>query len=114
MKIPKHFPSVKVLLHYISTDLTTAAYNYGTSQKLGIYVRYKSSLIIKYFEQTTGDLFMAWYRDCIFNEVHFIALGRDNTEKNGKTFVGIPQTSPTQISVLHRILKSSEKYAEKS
>jgi len=48
-----------------------------TTMYLEIYVGYKSSSIIKYLEPTTGDLFMARYADCIFNEDHFPALGRD-------------------------------------
>jgi len=49
----------------------------GPHRKLGIYVGYKSMSIIKYLEPTTGDLFMAQYADCIFNEDHFPALGGD-------------------------------------
>jgi hypothetical protein len=40
-------------------------------------VVYHSPLIIKYLEPLTGDLFIAWYADCIFNDDHFPALGRD-------------------------------------
>jgi hypothetical protein len=46
-------------------------------RKLEIYVGYHSSLIIKYLEALTGDLFTARYADCIFNENHFPALGGD-------------------------------------
>ena len=49
----------------------------GPHRKLGIYVGYKSPLIIKYLEPTTGDLFTARYANCIFNEDHFPALGGD-------------------------------------
>jgi hypothetical protein len=49
----------------------------GPHRKLGIYVGYKSPSIIKYLEPTTGDLFMARYADCIFNEDHFPAFGGD-------------------------------------
>jgi hypothetical protein len=46
-------------------------------RKLEIYVGYHSPLIIKYLESLTGDLFVAWYADCIFNEDHFLTLERD-------------------------------------
>jgi hypothetical protein len=52
-------------------------------RKMGIYVRYNSSSIIKYLEPMTGDLFMTWYADCKFSEGYFLALGREfkyNTE----------------------------------
>ena len=47
----------------------------GPHKKLGIYVGYQSSSIIKYLEPLTGDVFTARYADCIFNEDHFPALG---------------------------------------
>jgi hypothetical protein len=47
-------------------------------RKFGIYVGFQSPSIIKYLEPLTGDLFMAWFGDCIFNEDHFPALGGDN------------------------------------
>jgi hypothetical protein len=50
----------------------------GPHRKLGIYVGYYSSSIIKYLEPLTGDLFTAQYPDYIFNEDHFLALGRDH------------------------------------
>jgi hypothetical protein len=40
-----------------------------------IYVGYQSPSIIKYLEPLTGDLFMAQYANCIFDEDHFPALG---------------------------------------
>jgi hypothetical protein len=46
-------------------------------RKLGIYMVCHSLSIIKYLEPLTGDLFTAWYDDCIFNEDHFPALGGD-------------------------------------
>ena len=46
----------------------------GPHRKLGIYVGYSSTLIIKYLEPLTGDLFLARFADCIFNEDHFPAL----------------------------------------
>jgi hypothetical protein len=38
-------------------------------------VGYLSPSIIKYLEPLTGDLLIARYADCIFNEEHFPALG---------------------------------------
>ena len=35
---------------------------------------YSSSSIIKYLEPLTGDLFIARFTDCIFNEDHFPTL----------------------------------------
>jgi hypothetical protein len=49
----------------------------GPHRKLGIYVGYKSSSIIKYLEPLTGDLFTARHADCIFDEEHFPVLGGD-------------------------------------
>jgi hypothetical protein len=45
---------------------------------MGIYVGFLSPSILKYLEPLTGDLFMVWFTDCIFNEGHFLALGGDN------------------------------------
>jgi hypothetical protein len=47
-------------------------------RKLVIYVGFQSPTILKFLEHLTGDLFMAWFADCIFNEDHFLALGGDN------------------------------------
>jgi hypothetical protein len=41
-------------------------------------VVFQSLSILKYLELLTGDLFTAWFADCIFNENHFLALGGDN------------------------------------
>ena len=46
----------------------------GAHMKMGIYVGYLSSSIIKYLEPLIGDLLTARYADCIFNEEHFPAL----------------------------------------
>jgi hypothetical protein len=51
----------------------------GPHKKLGIYVGYQSPSIIKYLEPLIGDLFMARYADCIFDEDHFPTLGRHYT-----------------------------------
>jgi hypothetical protein len=44
-------------------------------RRMRIYVGYQSPSIIKYLEPLTGDLFMAQYANCIFDEDHFPALG---------------------------------------
>ena len=40
----------------------------GPQRRLGIYVGYESSFIIKYLEPSTGDLFTARFADCHFDE----------------------------------------------
>ena len=47
----------------------------GPQKRLGIYVGYKSPSIIRYLEPVTGDIFMARFFDCHFNEDEFPALG---------------------------------------
>ena len=54
----------------------------GPQRKLGIYVGYQSLSIINYLEPLIGDLFMARYTDCIFNEDHFSALEGDFKYQN--------------------------------
>jgi hypothetical protein len=49
----------------------------GPHRKLGIYIGYETPSIIKYLEPMTGDLHMAWYADCVFDDDHFPALGGD-------------------------------------
>ena len=43
-----------------------------------IYVGYESPSIVQYLEPTTGDLFIARFADCHFNESNFPALGEEN------------------------------------
>jgi hypothetical protein len=50
----------------------------GPRRKLGIYVGFQSSSIIKYLEPLTGDLFTTRFANCIFNEDHIPALEGDN------------------------------------
>jgi hypothetical protein len=49
----------------------------GPYRKLGIYVGYHYSSIIKYLKPLIGDLFIVWYTNCIFNEDHFLTLEGD-------------------------------------
>jgi hypothetical protein len=44
-------------------------------RKMGIYMGYHSSSIIKYLESMTENLFTTRFVDYIFNEDHFLALG---------------------------------------
>jgi hypothetical protein len=50
----------------------------GPHRRMGIYVRFQSPSILKYLEPLTGDLFTAWFADCIFNKDYFSVLGGDN------------------------------------
>lgn len=47
----------------------------GPQRRLGIYVGYETSTIIRYLEPLTGDVFTARFADCHFNETIFPALG---------------------------------------
>jgi hypothetical protein len=80
----------------------------GPHRKLGIYVGYHFPSIIKYLEPLTGDLFIAYYADCIFNEDHFSALGGEykyHTEcqeinLDDKTIISSdPHTKETELQV---------------
>jgi hypothetical protein len=50
----------------------------GPHRRLRIYVGFQSPSILKYLEPLTDDLFTIRFADYIFNEDHFLALGRDN------------------------------------
>ena len=56
----------------------------GPQRRLGIYVGYETSSIIRYIEPLTGDLFTARFADCHFDEAVFPALGgeKKNQEKD--------------------------------
>ncbi|KAK9170349.1 hypothetical protein Syun_002489 [Stephania yunnanensis] len=49
----------------------------GPQRKLGIYVGFNPSSIIRYLEPLTGDLFTARFADCHFDEAIFPPLGGD-------------------------------------
>lgn len=49
-------------------------------RKLRIYVGFESPLIIKYLEPLTGDVFMARFVDCHFDETIFPTLGGEMKE----------------------------------
>ncbi|GJR03487.1 hypothetical protein Tco_0526471 [Tanacetum coccineum] len=56
----------------------------GPQRRLGIYVGYETSSIIRYVEPLTGDVFTARFADCHFNEAIFPPLGgeKKNHEKD--------------------------------
>jgi hypothetical protein len=47
----------------------------GPHRRIGIYMGFQSSSILKYLEPLTGDLFTTRFGDCIFNEDYFPILG---------------------------------------
>ena len=49
----------------------------GPQRRLGIYVGFRSTLIIQYLEPLTGNLFTARFVDCHFDESVFPPLGGD-------------------------------------
>ncbi|GKA07303.1 copia protein [Tanacetum coccineum] len=56
----------------------------GPQRKLGIYVGYETSSIIRYIEPLTCDLFTSCFVDCHFDEAIFLKLGavKKNQEKD--------------------------------
>ena len=54
----------------------------GSQRRLRIYVGFETPSIIRYLEPLTGDVFIARFVDCQFNEVIFPTLGKK--EKEGK------------------------------
>ena len=52
----------------------------GPQRRLGIYVGYESCSIIRYLELKIGDVFMARFADCHFNEVIFSVLGGEKKQ----------------------------------
>jgi len=79
-------------------------------RKLGIYVGYQSPSIIKYLEPLTGDLFIAWYANCIFNEDYFPALGGDSKYQNECQEInwnvqGIPASDPRTLETEFQVQK---------
>ncbi|KAJ9541050.1 hypothetical protein OSB04_027556 [Centaurea solstitialis] len=53
----------------------------GPQRRLGIYVGYETSSIIRYLEPLTGDVFIARFAYCHFNETMFPALGGEKKIK---------------------------------
>ena len=51
----------------------------GPQRRLGIYVGFDSPSIISYLEPLTGDVFIAHFADCHFNESVFPSLGREKS-----------------------------------
>ncbi|KAJ9544626.1 hypothetical protein OSB04_024333 [Centaurea solstitialis] len=53
----------------------------GPQRRLGIYVGYETSSIIRYLEPLRGDVFTARFADCHFNETMFPTLGGEKKIK---------------------------------
>ena len=75
----------------------------GPHRKLEIYVGYSSPSIIKYLEPLTGDLFIAWFADCIFNEDHLPALEGELYKRNAKKLIGMQKAFYFLIHVLQKL-----------
>jgi hypothetical protein len=79
----------------------------GCHQKLGIYVSYETSSIIKYLEPMTGDLHMTQHSDCIFDKKYFLALGGERHPEECREIVWnttrmhslYPHTSESKLSI---------------
>ncbi|GJR80356.1 hypothetical protein Tco_0151141 [Tanacetum coccineum] len=56
----------------------------GPQRRLGIYVGYETSFIIRYIEPLTGDIFTTRFANCHFDEAIFLELGgvKKNQEKD--------------------------------
>ena len=54
----------------------------GPQRRLGIYVGFHSTSIIQYLEPLTGNLFIARFADCHFDESVFPPLGGDKPINN--------------------------------
>ena len=50
----------------------------GPQKMLGIYIGYESPSIIKYLEPSMGDIFIARFADCHFDESNFPTIGGEN------------------------------------
>ena len=51
----------------------------GPLRRLGIYVGFDSSSVIRYLEPLTRDVFRAKFADCHFNEIVFPPLGGEKS-----------------------------------
>ena len=58
--------------------------NMGPQRRLGIYIGYESPSITKYLEPSTGDIFIARFADCHFNESNFPTTEGENKQLNRK------------------------------
>ena len=52
----------------------------GTQRRLGIYVGFEASTIVRYLEPLTEDLFTARFADCHFDETYFPSLGGERND----------------------------------
>ena len=56
----------------------------GVQCRLGIYIRYNLSSIIRFLKPLTGDLFTVRFADCHFDETKFPSLGTPKASKEEK------------------------------
>ena len=85
----------------------------GPRRKLGIYIGYESTSILKSLDTIIGDQFTTRYTNCIFDEDHFRTLEGDKNQKlkecpdiswNVKDLQYLdPRTSQTKLEV-HKII----------
>nr|GEX30205.1 hypothetical protein [Tanacetum cinerariifolium] len=80
----------------------------GPQRRLGIYVGYETSFIIRYIKPLTGDVFTARFADCHFNEVIFPLLGGEK-----KTHEKYVSWSEPSLLYLDPCTKQSETEVQK-
>ena len=62
----------------------------GPQRRIGIYVGFDSSSIIKYLEPMTGNVFRVRFADCHFNETVFPQLGgKSQSQKDDMRSLGM-------------------------
>ena len=76
----KYIPSTSFWLCNIYSNYSTTTHQDGSSRKLGIYIGFEFPSIIKYLELLTGDICMARFANCQFDETSFPALGGEKKE----------------------------------
>jgi len=65
----------------------------GPQRRLGIYIGFESPSIIRYLEPLTGDMFIARFGDCRFDEIFFPKLRGENSEIKGEILWKNPSLS---------------------
>jgi hypothetical protein len=76
----------------------------GSHRRMGTYVGFQSPYTLKYLELLTGDLFMARFADCIFNDDHFLILEGDiNLSMMFDKLIGMTNLSYHQTHVQRRL-----------
>ena len=59
----------------------------GLRRRLGIYVAYDSPSIIKYLEPMIGDVFIACFVNCHFDELIFLTLRGKRKVTNQRNYI---------------------------